>query len=143
MRAPNPKRAMAGLTLVEVLVALLVLSIGLLGLAGLQMTVLRSNHSAYQRSQATLLAQDITERLQANRAAALDGAYDDCTHPDCATWAARVPALLGEGAVGALERDGTAIQVTITWDESRGRIRDGSGAAVGDDESTFVYRTGI
>lgn len=56
-----------GFTLLEVLVALLVLSIGLLGLAGLQVTGLRDNHSAYLRSQAVLLAQDMADRMRQNR----------------------------------------------------------------------------
>lgn len=137
-------RRMRGMTLIEVLVAVLVLSIGLLGLAGLQVTVLRSNHSAYLRSQATLLAQDITERLLANRAAALAGEYDDCgANADCSGWANRVPGLLGEGAEGALARVGRNVEVRITWNDSRGRIRDGSGDGGGDDEVTFVYRMEI
>ncbi|HBA32699.1 MAG TPA: type IV pilus modification protein PilV, partial [Gammaproteobacteria bacterium] len=59
---------MKGFTLLEVLIALVILSVGLLGLAGLQTTGLRNNHSAYLRSQATLLAYDITDRIRANKA---------------------------------------------------------------------------
>lgn len=55
-----------GLTLLEVLVALMVLSIGLMGLAGLQGTSLRMNNSAYMRSQATALAYDMADRVRAN-----------------------------------------------------------------------------
>jgi len=55
-----------GFTLVEVLVSMIVLSIGLLGLAGLQATSLRNNQSAYYRSQATFLAYDIADRMRAN-----------------------------------------------------------------------------
>ncbi len=58
--------AQRGMTLLEVLVALLVLSIGLMGLAGLQGTSLHMNNSAYQRSQATALAYDIADRVRAN-----------------------------------------------------------------------------
>lgn len=65
-----------GLTLVEILVALLVLSIGLLGLAALQTTSLRFNTSAYYRTQATALAYDLSDRMRANRQAALDGLYN-------------------------------------------------------------------
>lgn len=60
-----------GFTLVEVLVAVLVLSIGLLGLAGLQANGLKNNNGAYLRSQANLLAYGIIDRMRANRAAAL------------------------------------------------------------------------
>jgi type IV pilus assembly protein PilV len=59
--------ANAGFTLLEVLVAVLVLSIGLLGIAGLQVTGLRFNHSAYMRTQATLLAYEMADRMRANR----------------------------------------------------------------------------
>jgi type IV pilus assembly protein PilV len=63
------------MTLIEALVSLLILSIGLLGVAGLQMQALRSNHGAHLRSQATVLAHDIADRMRANRTAALDGDY--------------------------------------------------------------------
>lgn len=61
-----------GFTLIEVLIAVLVLSIGLLGLAALQATSLRNNHSGYLRSQATLLAYDMIDRMRANRNVAVD-----------------------------------------------------------------------
>lgn len=57
----------SGFTLIEVLVAVLVLSVGLLGLAGLQATSLKSNHSAYLRTQAVLLTYDLIDRMRANR----------------------------------------------------------------------------
>jgi type IV pilus assembly protein PilV len=57
-----------GFSLVEVLVALFVLSIGLLGLAALQTTGIRFNQQSYQRTQATLQAYDIIDRMRANRA---------------------------------------------------------------------------
>jgi type IV pilus assembly protein PilV len=55
-----------GFTLLEVLIALLVLSIGLLGLAALQTTALRSNTMATTRTHATQLAYDISDRMRAN-----------------------------------------------------------------------------
>ena len=54
--------------MVEVLIAMLVLAIGLLGLAALQAQTLRFNHDAYLRTQATLLAYDIIERMRTARA---------------------------------------------------------------------------
>jgi type IV pilus assembly protein PilV len=57
-----------GFTLLEVLIALLVLSIGLLGLAALQTTGLRSNEMASMRTTSTMLAYDITDRMRANPA---------------------------------------------------------------------------
>ncbi len=55
-----------GFTMVEFLVAVIVLSIGLIGLAGLQLTSLRDNTRAYMRSQASLLASDLADRVRAN-----------------------------------------------------------------------------
>jgi type IV pilus assembly protein PilV len=55
-----------GFTLLEVLIALLVLSIGLLGLAALQTVGLRSNQMASMRTLATQAAYDITDRMRAN-----------------------------------------------------------------------------
>lgn len=58
-----------GFTLIEVLVSTVVLSIGLLGLAGLQANNLKNNQSAYFRSQATQLAYDIADKMRANASA--------------------------------------------------------------------------
>ena len=66
----------AGFTLIEALVALLILSIGLVGLAGLQTLSMRNNYSAFQRSQAVLKAYDAMDRMRANRATALAGGYN-------------------------------------------------------------------
>lgn len=64
-----------GFNLVEVLVALFVLSMGLLGLAMLQVQSLKFNTNAYFRAQATNLAYDIIERMRANPAAVAAGSY--------------------------------------------------------------------
>jgi len=64
-----------GFSLVEALVALLVLSIGLLGLALLQGQGLKFNTDAYLRTQATVLAYDIIDRMQANPTGLASGAY--------------------------------------------------------------------
>ena len=56
-----------GVTLVEVLVTLIVISVGLLGVAALQAISIRDNYSAYLRSQATALADDMIDRIRANR----------------------------------------------------------------------------
>lgn len=55
-----------GFTLIEVMVALVVLAVGLLGMASLMTRSQQSNESAYSRSQATLMAYDIIERMRAN-----------------------------------------------------------------------------
>lgn len=62
----NEMKKKSGFLLIEVLIAMLVLSLGLLGLAGLQARGLRNNVSAYNRGQATQLAYDMAGRIRAN-----------------------------------------------------------------------------
>ncbi len=64
-----------GFTLIEVLVALFVLSIGLLGLAALQATGMKYNSDAYFRTQASIFAYDIIDRMRANPKGAGNGDY--------------------------------------------------------------------
>jgi type IV pilus assembly protein PilV len=71
-----PRKYMQGVTMIEVLVSMLVLSLGLLGVAGLQNTSLRSNQSAYFRSQATAIASDIMDRMRSNPDGVANGHYD-------------------------------------------------------------------
>lgn len=68
--------ACRGFTLMEVLIALVVISIGLFGIAGMQMQSLKTSHDSYLRTQATYLAYDMIDKMRANRAAAVAGAYD-------------------------------------------------------------------
>lgn len=78
-------KAISGFTLIEVLVAIVVLAIGLLGLAGLQPAILRNNHTAYLRSQATHLAYVMTDRMRANMQGVLRESYHNrsATTDDC------------------------------------------------------------
>ncbi len=72
----NHRNIENGFTLIEVLVTLLILSIGLLGLAGLQGQSLLTNNQAYVRSTATALSNDIIHRMRTSRASAIIGDYD-------------------------------------------------------------------
>jgi len=65
-----------GFTMIEVLIAAVVLGVGLLGLAGMQAQSLQFNYSAYQRSQANILAYDIIDRMRANGPEVLIGSYN-------------------------------------------------------------------
>jgi type IV pilus assembly protein PilV len=68
MRVNGPGR-MSGVSLVEVLVALVVLSVGMLGIAALYVEGLRSGRTALLRSQAVTLAGDMADRIRANSGA--------------------------------------------------------------------------
>lgn len=72
----------SGFTLVEVLVAALVLALGLLGMAGMQSRGLQHNHSAYLRTVATQMAYDLSDRMRANLAGYNSGAYNNPTAAD-------------------------------------------------------------
>lgn len=65
-------RSQAGLSLIEVMVTVLILLVGLLGMAGLQSRLQQSEMEAYQRSQALLLLNDMANRLSTNRNSAAD-----------------------------------------------------------------------
>lgn len=60
-----------GFTLIEVLITLVILIFGLLGIAGLMAKGQRVSHEAYQREQAVTIANDMAERIRANRTQAL------------------------------------------------------------------------
>lgn len=124
-------RKQGGFTLIEVLVTVVVLAIGLLGLAGLQATALSFNSTAYQRSQATNLAYDIIDRMRANATAARNGQYDvnfGFANPGAGTLAQRD---LGEwrqamintlpSGTGSIARTGNVFTIIVQWDDSRGQ----------------------
>lgn len=126
-----------GVSLIEVLVALLILSIGLVGLAGLQSLGLKSNSSAELRTQATVLAYDIIDSMRTNRNSALTTvcykvAFSNKT-PGCSpasalvtndlsAWKDNLAAALPSGD-GKIEIDDTGTQrvmkVTVQWDDTR------------------------
>jgi len=126
-----------GFTMIEILVAIVVLSIGLVGLASLQLNGLKYNHSAYLRSQATVLAYDMIDRMRANMAAVTSGNYNnisgipndpgcistDCTPSQMAQYDARewnqsLAATLPSGQ-GTVTGDGTNFSITVMWDDDR------------------------
>jgi type IV pilus assembly protein PilV len=66
----------SGFTLLEVLIALLVFSLGLLGMAGLLIVSVKTTHSAYLRTQASFLAQSMADRMRANMPRIWTGDYN-------------------------------------------------------------------
>lgn len=104
-------RRQSGATLLEVLIAMVVMSLGILGHAGLQAAALKVNQGALVRSQATSLAYEILDRMRANQTVALNGAYDisigenksgsGIADKDVSAWKTRLANALpsGDGAI--------------------------------------------
>lgn len=138
------KSTQRGFSLMEVLIALLIMSIGLLGLAALQATSLKSNHGAYQRSQAIFLAYDIIDRMRANRNIAIAGDYNlamnssapaasvsSLADTDMNDWMTNFVEVLlpaGDGSVNCTNAG--VCTVVLQWDESRLGGTATSGAAL-------------
>ena len=119
--------AQRGVSLVEVLVAVVVLSIGLLGLAGLQASGMRVGQSSIHRSQAAQLAFDMIDRMRAN--IANSGNYNllitdpapggtTAAQRDLQDWRARLQAL--PGGVGSVAVAGSNVTIVVQWDDTRG-----------------------
>jgi type IV pilus assembly protein PilV len=122
-----------GFTMVEVLIAVLVLSIGLIGLASLQGVSLQFNNSAYLRSQATNLAYDITDRMRANRGQAIIAgspynivpgaaipAPGTLAQTDLNEWLTALQNTLPAGTGGVAVVPGGNVTILVCWDDSRG-----------------------
>jgi type IV pilus assembly protein PilV len=104
-----------GFTLLEVLVALLVLSIGLLGIGKLMMLSARANDSAYMRSQATALAYTILDAMRANRQAAIVQGYDTAmgVFPGPVTCTVAAPCNSGQQAQNDLNLWGASLAAQL------------------------------
>jgi type IV pilus assembly protein PilV len=129
--APTSAAAVRGVGLIEVLVAVLVLAIGLLGVAAMQATALRNSQSSLERSQGVMYAYTILDSMRANPQAARSGAYDmglTCVVPaagdlvanDKRTWIQAIQQNLGNTACGQVQCAAGLCTVTVQWNDSRG-----------------------
>jgi type IV pilus assembly protein PilV len=121
-------RQQDGMTLIEILVAIVVLSIGLLGLAGLQLKGLQVGQGSTYRWQAAMLAEDIADRMRADRANALSGLYQlpggtpsGATAQTISEWQTRLAALPQGAATITAPTAAPVNEVTITisWTDTR------------------------
>jgi len=79
------KKLSSGFSLIEVLIAVLIFSFGLLGVAGLMTVSIRNNHNGYMRSQAILLSSSIVSSMRANVTGLWLGAYNGAAPNDPTT----------------------------------------------------------
>lgn len=136
MRAIHARRQQGGFSLIEVLIAILVLGFGLLGFALLQTMNVRYVQSANYRTQATNLSYELLDQIRMNRVAAAlyAGTYtattakDDCTSPTGQSitqdvfmkdWRCRLGKALGDNATATVERNGSEITVNVSWGDER------------------------
>ncbi|WP_336368338.1 type IV pilus modification protein PilV [Marinobacter sp. C2H3] len=165
---PGSGHLAKGFTLIEILVTMFILAVGLLGLAGLLFEGMRNNQGAYLRTQATILAYDMADRMRANRAEALNGSYGDFSTadltslsvPSCASastgctaadqvsvdqieWAREVQGTGSDlamvpGGVGAITYDATTGIYTITVQWDEASRGGDSGESIAGDNSYTV-----
>jgi len=140
-RSSNTAR---GFTLVEVLVALIVLSLGLLGISSLILNALKANDSSGMRTQAIILANSMLDSMRGNIPAATGGQYNTTGGPGSATncvnvavsaqcsasqianndiynWEKKLAVLpAGTGNIAASTVTGyTTVTITVQWDDTR------------------------
>ena len=126
-----------GFTLVEILVALVVMAVGLLGIAALYVEGLRAGRTSVYRSAAVTLVSDMADRIRANPAGSYQGtgpgADNGCVNggADCAPdelaaddwfhWLGDLGRRLPIGATASVERQAippvTKYQIIVSWPE--------------------------
>ncbi len=135
----HQRNTQSGTTLIEVLITVVLVSVGLLGLAGLQLATVQNSNSSGERFEATTLARDIVERMRANRLEALgadkpynlaigaDPAEVGLVGDDLDAWRVALAVLPGGDGSIDVDNDGV-VTVEVQWtdasDDNAGDTRD-------------------
>ncbi len=133
----STQRVQRGVAMLEVLIAFFVLSIGLLGLAGLQIKALQFNQSAFQQSQATVAVYDLLDRMRMNRIGATGSQYNtggwvsshstgQLADNDLNAWLTTVSGNLPDGQGSVVCDSNNICTVSVRWDNRFKIIGDGS-----------------
>lgn len=121
-----------GFSLIEVLVTMVIISFGMLGIAGVIINGLKNNNSSYARTQASVLANDIIDRMRANKTTAELSTYPynlaltasptgaGVPLNDLNEWRASLATAMPSGT-GSVAMDAVTKKVTVVvqWDDSR------------------------
>lgn len=137
-RPYRPRSRQRGFSLLEVLIAVVVLAFGLLGFALLQTMNVRYVQSANYRTQATNLAYDLTEQMRSNRhqaewysnasfASGSKSAAGLCARPvatvtlaqNITRWQCQVVKALGDNASATVTVTAGVARVRISWADER------------------------
>ena len=119
------KRAQEGMTLIEVLVAVLILTVGLLGAAAIQLNALKYTDSSRMTSQASFIAYDMMDRIRANSGAdytitpPTSGNLSVARDQDLFDFTGNIASALGATATGTIALSQRVYTITIAWDDSR------------------------
>lgn len=130
------KKRQAGMTLIEVLVAALILGVGLLGAAGAQISALKYTDSARMSTQASFIAYDMLDRMRANSAGdyrfsgrygvALTSSVTGVVTQDLSEFKRNIQAFGGESARGEISLNDRQVSIHIRWDGSRAEKNEGA-----------------
>lgn len=123
-------RYQTGMTLIEVLVAVLILAIGLLGAAVIQLNALKYTDSSRMTSQASFIAYDMLDRIRANAGAdyawrrdaraPASNASASARDLDLHDFEANIRGFAGESGDGSVAISASEVTVSISWDDRRG-----------------------
>jgi type IV pilus assembly protein PilV len=119
------QHAQEGMTLIEVLVALVILTVGLLGAAAIQLNALKYTDSSRMTSQASFIAYDIMDRIRANSGAdytvtpPTSGNLSVARDQDLYDFTTNIINFGGATATGTIALNQRVYTITITWDDSR------------------------
>jgi type IV pilus assembly protein PilV len=146
------KHSQRGVGLIEVLVTVVVLSVGLLGIASMQTHAIKNNNSALERSMAVIQSYSIADAMRVARTAAIDGEFDldldeqpgtgsvgnvyksapvegsgssqSFAQAALSDWRSSLKALLGDSATGSVACAEAVCTIVVQWDDSRATAGD-------------------